>query len=105
MCIIVGEKEKEQLTNPEASHSADTSQATDAAPTQLSKSARQKQKKRALKQTESATSAKVSEGDKGAQEDVASNQPTGTASSADPSSSRSTQVKLKICFVLIGSHS
>ena len=89
--LIVGTtSEKEQLTSPVAS------QSTDAAPVQLSKSARKRQQKKALKQSKSATIA--SEDGKATHGVTDSNQPTDAASSADISSSKPTQVKLKTCF-------
>lgn len=81
---------KEQWTSPEASHSTDKSEITDAAPVQLSKSALKRQRKKALKRTEDNT-------DKGTHRDAGSYQSTGAASSADQSSNKPVQVRLRIC--------
>lgn len=90
---------KEQWTSPEASHSTDKSEITDAAPVQLSKSALKRQRKKALKQLQSATVAGASEDntDKGTHRDAGSYQSTGAASSADQSSNKPVQVRLRIC--------
>ena len=92
------EKEKEELMSQAVSHPAETSQGRDAASVQLSKSAIKSQRRRTLKQSEFA-SAGTSEDDKNAHGAVGSDQSAGAASSADPFSSNTIQVKPSFCDI------